>query len=130
MPPRAPAAPRIAAIRGRSRDDPKKAELLRRWVQTPQSSWVWGLRYQLLMSAHDIQYKDKHKRQTALCRYPNTHINTYYAMRRAMSKGKFVHRNLYKRPYILLRGKRPKAKWSARIRGRALARLPKRLKTP
>ena len=105
----------------------KRVSALAKWVQTPVSSWVWGLRYQVIMTAHDIQYKDKKRRLTALCRYPGTHINTYYAMRRAMSKGKFVHRTkLYYKPYILVklyRGKPPKRKASMRIRGAALKRF-------
>ena len=109
--------------------NPARNRELQKWVYTPKSSWVYGLRYQAVMTAHDIQYKDKLKRLTALCRYPGTHINTYHAMRRAMSKGKFVHRNLYRKPYILLKGKRPKRKASMRIRGLALKKFGKAFKT-
>lgn len=113
---------------GQQQNAAMRNEALKRWVMTPASSWVWGLRYQAVMTALDVQYKDKLRRLTALCRYPGVHINTYHGMRRAMSKGKFVHRNLYRRPYIQLSGRKPKMRASMRIRGRALKRFSREFK--
>lgn len=69
-------------------------------IDVPQSSWVMYLDYIPTSQALDVQFKDRQKRPTALIRYPNMTAVYYYGMKNDPSKGKYVHKHLYKRPYI------------------------------
>jgi len=69
-------------------------------IDVPQSTWVVYLDYIPTSQALDVQFKDRHKKLTALIRYPNVTDVYYYGMKNDPSKGKYVHKHLYRRPYI------------------------------
>ena len=65
-----------------------------KWTETPQSSWVARFRYFVEKLQLQVQFKDGFIAQYRVA--PNIGAN----IRKAGSKGKFVHRVLWNLPYM------------------------------
>lgn len=70
------------------------------WTLTPQSSWVHSYRYNPARLMLQMKFKNRRGRITVSVVYPNVTRTTALYLNRAKSKGKFVWRHLYYRPYI------------------------------
>lgn len=67
-----------------------------------ESSWVDAVDYQAETGTLYVRYKDKQGNPTVTCRYDNVDPSTGFGILSAPSKGKYVHRFLFRRPYTVV----------------------------
>jgi len=65
------------------------------WVNV-KSSWVQGIMYNAEEKELNVEFKSG-----IVCQYPNIQSATARGMFNASSLGKYVHRHLYDKPYVI-----------------------------
>jgi hypothetical protein len=93
-------AERVAADRAAQQQQINREVVERAEWHPVSSSWVSAIRF-VGENTLDVQYHDKRGAPTVICRY-NQPVQRFKDMLASPSKGKFVHRYLYRLPYTII----------------------------